>query len=134
MGCWKFDLLEPQGRAASSFQPAHSLFLCFAATGTLTLATTAHAEDAVLRVSFGGKTLDFTAADLGEPPHQVIMAMDWYEKTTHQYSRVPVREVLARAGASFGEKLRGQSLRRVPLLGREQQRGCLRLGGIRRDL
>ena len=70
-------------------------------------------DEGVLRVSYAGKTVVFTAADLAALPHQDITATDAHEKKPHTYSGIPARELLVRAGAPFGEKLRGQALRLV---------------------
>jgi hypothetical protein len=69
------------------------------------------AEDAVLHVSFGGKVLAFSAADLAAMPHQDFTARDAHENKTHGYSGFPARELLARAGVPLGEQLRGPALR-----------------------
>ena len=69
------------------------------------------ADDPVLRVSYAGKSLLFTSAEIAAMTHQDVSAMDAHEKQRHTYSGVPVRTVLAQAGAPFGEKLRGPGMR-----------------------
>ena len=44
-------------------------------------------------------------------PHTEITAYDVHEKKEHRYSGVAVRDILARVGAPFGEKLRGPAMR-----------------------
>jgi hypothetical protein len=79
----------------------------------LATAPAIRADDAILHVSYAGKTLAFTAADLAAMPHQTITAMDTHEKASHAYTGVPVRDLLARVDAPSGEKLRGPALRLV---------------------
>jgi DMSO/TMAO reductase YedYZ molybdopterin-dependent catalytic subunit len=55
----------------------------------------------------------FAGAELSMLPHQDVTAFDFHEKQNHVYSGVPVRDLLAKAGVQFGEKLRGKNLRLV---------------------
>ena len=48
--------------------------------------------------------------------HREVTAYDAHEKRSHTYSGVPVRDLLARAGVEFGEKLRGRGLRLAVLV------------------
>jgi hypothetical protein len=66
-----------------------------------------------LQISYAGKTTAFAAADLSALPHQDVTAFDFHEQKNHLYSGVPVRNLLAKAGVLFGEKLRGKSLRLI---------------------
>jgi hypothetical protein len=70
----------------------------------------------LLTISYAGKTTAFATAEVSMLPHQDIIAFDFHEKKNHAYSGVPVRDLLARAGIQFGEKLRGQKLRLVVLV------------------
>jgi len=74
------------------------------------LAVGARADDAVFRVSYQGKVVAFTAADIAAIPHEDSSAFDPHEKKTHTYSGVPVKGLLSQAGAPLGEKLRGAAL------------------------
>jgi hypothetical protein len=69
------------------------------------------ADYPVLRVSYAGRSLALTTAEIAAMPHQDVSAMDAHEKQRHTYSGVPVRTLLAQAGAPFGEKLRGPGMR-----------------------
>jgi DMSO/TMAO reductase YedYZ molybdopterin-dependent catalytic subunit len=64
-------------------------------------------------ITFAGKTTALGEADLAAAAHQEVNAFDFHEKKNHVYSGVPVRDLLARAGVQFGEKLRGKGLRQV---------------------
>src|SRR5882672_5552853 len=57
--------------------------------------------------------LTFTAADLAALPRQEMKIANPHDKTEHLYAGVAVRELLARAGAPLGEKLRGAALQLV---------------------
>lgn len=56
------------------------------------------------------KPLMLQAADLQAMPHTTVTARDHDEKE-HQYSGVPVSELLKQAGAPLGGQLRGKNLR-----------------------
>lgn len=85
-------------------------FFLLPAFAVLGCATSARADDAVLHVSYLGKTLAFTSADIAAMPHEDSSAFDPHEKKSHTYSGVPVRGLLAQLGAPLGEKLRGAAL------------------------
>ena len=76
----------------------------------LVVAGNARADDVVLRVSYLGKSIAFTAADMAAMPHEDSSAFDPHEKKQHIYSGVPVKGLLSQAGAPLGEKLRGAAL------------------------
>lgn len=76
-------------------------------------AASARADDAVLTVTAASQTLRLTAADFAALPHATTTTLDGHEKKTHTYAGVPVRDLLAKAGVPFGEKLRGPALRMV---------------------
>ncbi len=69
------------------------------------------AADLSLTVVNEGRPTVFAEADLSAMPHQDVTAFDFHEKKSHLYSGVPVRDLLAKAGIEFGEKLRGKNLR-----------------------
>jgi hypothetical protein len=71
----------------------------------------AQAEDAVLRVTYSGKTTVITSSDLASMRHEDVTAMDFHEKRSHTYTGVPVRDLLARAGVPLGEKMRGPAFK-----------------------
>jgi Oxidoreductase molybdopterin binding domain len=64
-----------------------------------------------LTIVYDGQTTAFAGAEISMMPHQDVTAFDAHEKQNHVYSGVPVRDLLAKAGISFGEKLRGKFLR-----------------------
>ena len=70
-----------------------------------------HAAEPRLTIVYDGQTTSFAAAEISMLPHQDVSAFDAHEKQTHVYSGVPVRDLLAKAGILFGEKLRGNFLR-----------------------
>ncbi len=76
-------------------------------------AAAARADDVVLTVSFAANSLKLTAAELAALPHVETSTVDGHEKKSHTYSGVPVRDLLAKVGVPFGEKLRGKALRMV---------------------
>jgi len=69
------------------------------------------ASGAGLTIAYEGKTTEIAAAELSRMAHQEVTAFDFHEKQSHVYSGVPVRDLLAKAGVEFGEKLRGKGLR-----------------------
>ena len=75
-----------------------------------------HAAEPRLTISYAGKTTAFAAAEISQLPHEDVKAFDAHEKQDHVYSGVPVRDLLAKAGVVFGEKLRGKALRQVVLV------------------
>ncbi len=71
------------------------------------------AEEPRLTILYNGRTTAFAGAELAQLPHQDVTAYDFHAKQNHVYSGVPVRDLLAKAGVEFGEKLRGPKLRAV---------------------
>jgi DMSO/TMAO reductase YedYZ molybdopterin-dependent catalytic subunit len=67
-------------------------------------------------ISLAGKATVFGAAELAALAHQDVTAFDFHEKKDHVYSGIPVRDLLAKAGVEFGEKLRGRALRQVVIV------------------
>jgi hypothetical protein len=91
-----------------------NLCLCAAILGSVFLSTLcARAAEPSASISYAGKTAIYGAADLAALPHQDVTAFDFHEKKDHVYSGVPVRDLLAKSGVPFGEKLRGKGLRQV---------------------
>jgi hypothetical protein len=74
------------------------------------------ASDPIVTVSYSGKATSLGDADLAALAHQEITAFDFHEKKAHVYGGVPVRDLLAKAGVEFGEKLRGKGLRQVVIV------------------
>lgn len=74
------------------------------------------AAEPTLMISLGGKTTVIESADLAALAHQDVTAFDFHEKKDHVYSGVPVRDLLAKAGVEFGEKLRGRALRQIVIV------------------
>lgn len=69
-----------------------------------------------MTVGFAGKETSFEESALAALPHQDVTAFDFHEKRDHVYTGVPVRDLLAKAGVEFGEKLRGKGLRQVVIV------------------
>jgi DMSO/TMAO reductase YedYZ molybdopterin-dependent catalytic subunit len=69
-----------------------------------------------LTVLYEGRIASFSSAELSAMAHQEVTAFDAHEKQSHTYSGVPVRDLLAKAGVEFGEKLRGRGLRLAVLV------------------
>jgi hypothetical protein len=67
----------------------------------------------ILTVTFHETNLIFTATQFIALPHTEIKVMDPHEKKEHQYSGVPVRDLLSQAGAPLGDKLRGAAMHDV---------------------
>jgi hypothetical protein len=84
--------------------------------GCLLSAAVLQAAEPALTISLGGKTTVLETADLAALAHQDVTAFDFHEKKDHVYSGVPVRDLLARAGVEFGEKLRGRALRQIVIV------------------
>jgi DMSO/TMAO reductase YedYZ molybdopterin-dependent catalytic subunit len=97
--------------SAPRFRRLAALLLC-AALSTAAL----RAADPSLSISFAGKATVFGAADLAASAHQEVTAFDFHEKKDHVYSGIPVRDLLAKAGVEFGEKLRGRGLRQIVIV------------------
>jgi hypothetical protein len=68
------------------------------------------AAEPILKVMAGGKTIAFTAAEFAALPRTELKAVEPHEKKARSYSGVTVRELLLRADAPLGEKLRGPAL------------------------
>ena len=69
------------------------------------------AAEPALSVTAAGKTLAFTAAEFAALPRTTITARETHTQKEHRYAGVTARELLVRAGAPLGEKLRGAALR-----------------------
>ena len=76
------------------------------------LAAASYAAPA-LTVRYGATSVAFEASAFEALAHRSVTAYDFHEKQDHVYTGVPVRDLLAKAGVEFGEKLRGKSLRLV---------------------
>ncbi|MCX6953453.1 MAG: molybdopterin-dependent oxidoreductase [Verrucomicrobia bacterium] len=70
----------------------------------------AFAAEPILQVITADKTLAFTAAEFAALPRTELTAIEPHEKKERRYAGVTVRELLTRAGAPLGEKLRGPAL------------------------
>ena len=68
---------------------------------------------AFLTISTATTNITLSAADFAALPHTKIQLMDPHEKMKHQFRGVAVSEILARANAPLGEKLRGRALRLI---------------------
>jgi hypothetical protein len=56
-----------------------------------------------------GKATTYSAAELKAMPHKTVNVFNEHAKANESYAGVPLTELLARAGAPTGEKLRGKS-------------------------
>lgn len=81
------------------------LFLLF-----LLLAGALPAAEPILKIAGGEKPLAFTAAEFAALPRTELTVADPHNQAPRHFSGVAVRELLARAGAPLGEKLRGPAL------------------------
>lgn len=79
-----------------------AFFVCTAALLT--------AAEPILTVRSADKTLTFSAAEFAALPHQSITVTDPHSHAERHFSGVAVREILTRADAPLGEKLRGRAL------------------------
>lgn len=68
------------------------------------------AAEPFLRIVTPEKTVTFTAAEFAVLPRAEVKAADMHEKEARAYSGVAMRELLARAGAPLGDRLRGPAL------------------------
>jgi len=71
----------------------------------------ARAETPGLKLAYGSNVQTLSAAEIAALPHQSVSTVDGHDKKTHTYSGIPVRDLLARVGVAFGDKLRGRQLR-----------------------
>ncbi len=55
-----------------------------------------------------GKETTYSAAELKAMPHKTVAVYNEHAKANESYSGVPLTELLAKAGAPTGEKLRGK--------------------------
>ncbi len=74
------------------------------------LAGSLPAVEPVLKIAGPEKNLAFTAAEFSALPHTDLTAVEPHEMKERRYTGVTVRELLTRAGAPLGEKLRGAAL------------------------
>lgn len=79
-----------------------ALFVCTAALLT--------AAGPLLTVRSAEKTLTFSPAEFAALPHQTLTVTDPHSHAARHFSGVAVRDILTRAGAPLGEKLRGRAL------------------------
>ncbi|MBS0631254.1 MAG: molybdopterin-binding protein [Verrucomicrobia bacterium] len=86
--------------------PARFRLALFLATAALLTAA-----EPLLSVHTPEKTVIFTTAEFAALPHQSITAIDPHSHVERHFAGVAVREILTRAGAPLGEKLRGPALR-----------------------
>lgn len=70
----------------------------------------AFAADPVLKITGPEKTAAFTAAEFAALPHTSVTVTDPHTGTARTFAGVAVRELLARAGAPLGDKLRSPAL------------------------
>ncbi len=77
----------------------------------LALVASLRVAAAVLTVISSEKTLSFTAAEFTALPHTEVVATDPHVQKKRLFSGVPVSELLTRADAPLGDKLRGDALR-----------------------
>jgi DMSO/TMAO reductase YedYZ molybdopterin-dependent catalytic subunit len=75
-------------------------------SGTAALA----AEETILRLTGPAQTLTLTAADFAALPRTELSLPAQPETPARTFSGVALRELLARAGAPLGDKLRGDAL------------------------
>jgi hypothetical protein len=80
-----------------------------AAAGSMDMQHTASAPSTTLKVTgFDGKEMTYTVADLKAMPHKTVAVYNEHAKTNESYSGVALTDLLAKAGAPTGEKLRGK--------------------------
>ena len=82
----------------------------------LCLSVTSLLAQPVLTVTFQESNLVLTATQFTALPHTEIKVTDPHEKKEHQYSAVPVHDLLAQVGAPLGDKLRGAALHYVVMV------------------
>jgi hypothetical protein len=76
----------------------------------LGMAVILSAAEPALKITASGKTLVFTTEEFAALPHQEIIAVEPHGQKERHYTGVAVHELLLRAGAPFGDKLRGSAL------------------------
>jgi hypothetical protein len=64
----------------------------------------------LLKIISPEKTLTFTAAEFAALPRTELKLPEQADQAEHHFSGVSMRELLARAGAPLGDKLRGPAL------------------------
>ena len=70
---------------------------------------TAAAPSTALKVTgLDGKETTYSVADLKAMPHKTVAVYNEHAKTNESYSGVALTDLLAKAGAPTGEKLRGK--------------------------
>jgi DMSO/TMAO reductase YedYZ molybdopterin-dependent catalytic subunit len=84
--------------------------LVLAAAVALLMRGASGAETA-LKLSAGAQTISLTADDMRQMPHTDLTATDPHGNTTHVYSGVLMRALLAKVDAPLGERMRGPALR-----------------------
>jgi DMSO/TMAO reductase YedYZ molybdopterin-dependent catalytic subunit len=67
------------------------------------------AAEPVLKIVSPEKTLAFTAEAFAALPRTEVKLVDHHDQKERSFSGVAMRELLARAGAPLGDKLRGQA-------------------------
>lgn len=70
----------------------------------------AFAAEPALKVIGPGKTLTFSAAEFAALPQTTLKLAEQHDQPARTYTGVALREILTRAGAPLGEKLRGSAL------------------------
>jgi hypothetical protein len=79
----------------------------------LGVAAIASAAEPALKVIVSGKTLALTAEEFAALPRIEVTALEPHGPKERRYSGVAVHELLLRAGAPLGDKLRGSALQFV---------------------
>jgi hypothetical protein len=80
-----------------------------AAAGSMDMQHTASAPSTTLKVTgLDGKETTYSVADLKAMPHKTVAVYNEHAKTNESYSGVALSDLLAKAGAPTGEKLRGK--------------------------
>jgi hypothetical protein len=80
------------------------------AAGAMDMQHTAATPSTTLTVTgLDGKATTYSVADLKAMPHKTVTVYNEHAKTNESYSGVALTDLLAKAGAPTGEKLRGKS-------------------------
>jgi hypothetical protein len=74
------------------------------------------AEASGLRLAYGAKVVTLTAEEIAALPHQTVTTVDGHDHKSHTYSGIPVRDLLARVGVTYGDKMKGAQLRLAVLV------------------